>query len=354
MPPMRDTDPSTSSSSAEHSAAPRVRPVGKGHRWRALGRVVIALAGAGLGISVLGWIWPVQDSRSPDDRPSTASDLAEPPRRPITLLVVGLDSDRLPGSPQTPPATSASPAQDTAAKDNATAAKPAPSPNSDALLLVRVDPEGPLQVLGLPTELAVNLPGQKRPQALGSLYRTGGVALTGDAVRELLKLEPGEPDRYLVLSRAGLRSLVDALGRLEVNPPRKMLYEDKAQGYRIDLQSGLQQLDGAQVEQLLRYRDPSIGELSRRQQQELVVLALIESLAQPARLANLPDLVQKLRSEVDTNLEPSETLSLLAAGLARPGEVRFLSLPLGPAKPTYGGLRQLETKAPLPPWKTKT
>ncbi len=202
--------------------------------------------------------WPRTDPRS-------SADLAEPPRRPITLLVVGLDSDRLPGAPAPAPAEP-KPATPTGAQEPAegqkppAALKPPVAPNSDALLLVRIDPAGPLQVLALPTEVAVNVPGQKGPQPLGSLFRLGGVALTADGVRELLRLEPGQPDRFVVLSRSGLRGMVNLIGRLEVNPPRKMRYEDRAQNLRIDLQSGLQQLDGSQVEQLLRYRDPSVGE----------------------------------------------------------------------------------------------
>lgn len=321
-----------------------------------MGRITLAAVAAGLGAGLLGLLWPAQDRGVAEDRPGSAADLAEPPRRPITLLVVGLDSDRLPAATGTP--APAAPAQPKPGSPNdgqkpAAAPKPAAAANSDALLLLRVDPTGPLQVLALPTEVAVTVPGQKKPQPLGSLYRLGGVALTADGVRELLRLEPGQPDRYVLLSRSGLRRMVSLVGRLEVSPPRKMRYEDKAQKLRIDLQSGLQQLDGPQVEQLLRYRDPAVGEASRREHQELVLRSLIESLAQPARLADLPQLVQQWQGEVETNLEPSETLSLLAAGLREPAQVRWLQLPLGPLRPQHGGLRQLDAKAVLPPWKEK-
>ncbi|MFY8150233.1 MAG: LCP family protein [Prochlorococcaceae cyanobacterium] len=356
MPPTREPE------STPTAAPPRSRAA---LRRRAAGRIAIAVAGAALGAGLLGVLWPAQDRGQADDRPRSASDLAEPPRRPITVLVVGLDSDRLPGEAApapvpaaekaTPAAASPDPQKPGQAKPAAPAAAKPPAPaSSDALLLLRVDPDGPLQVLALPTEVAVNVPGQSKPQPLGNLYRLGGLALTADGVRGLLRLDPGQPDRYVLLSRAGLRRMVNLLGRLEVSPPRKMLYEDRSQKYRIDLQSGLQRLDGAQVEQLLRFRDPEVGEPSRREHQQLVLQALIEALVQPARLAELPQLVQQWQGEVETNLDPSETLSLLAAGLNRPAEVRWLQLPLGPLRPKHGGLRQLDAKATLPPWKVKS
>ena len=289
------------------------------------------VAGATLGIGLLGLVWPEQDPGLEAQAPATPASLGDVPRRPVTVLLIGSDSNKL-----------------KAASNEAAPRGPA---NSDALLLVRVNPRGPLQVLNLPPELAVNLPGHKQPVALGSLYRAGGVALVADAVREVVGLDEPKPDRYLVLSRGGLRDLINGLDGLELSPPRKMKYEDKSLKYRIDLLPGLQRMSGAQVEQMVRFRDRWLGEAGRRSNHQVVETALRERLGKPEQLASLPTLLASLRDKVDTNLGSRETLSLLAAALDDQSPVQFSTLPLDPAKPGHGKLRQLPKALPKPFWK---
>lgn len=298
-------------------------------RRRAAIRLAVAGLGLVLGAGALGVLWPRLDRTQAPEAFASLADLAQPPARPVTVLVVGSDADR------------------SGAVSNGAA--PSGPANSDALLLVRVQPGGPLQVLELPVEAAVQLPGQRHPQALGSLYRQGGVALVADAVRELTGLAPGQPDRYAVVPRGVLRGLVGALGQLDLSPPQAMRYVDRSQKLSIDLQAGLQPLDGQQVEHLVRFRDPQMGEPGRRQQQQVVVRALVRELAQPNRLPLLASLARQLLNDTRTDLSEGELLSLLAAGLNQPEAIEFSALPLEPASPGQRGLRQL---APLaaPVW----
>lgn len=221
---------------------------------------------------------------------------------------------------------------------------------ADALLLVRVNPQGPLQVLQLPSELALSLPGRPSPVALGALYRLGGVALTAETVRELLNLDRTAPQRYMVVSRQALRELVDGVGGVEVSPPRRLKYTDKTLKYSIDLPSGVQRLSGAKVEQMVRYRDKWLGEAGRRNNQQLVLDGLREQLGRSEQLALLPNLVTSWRGQVDTNLNPQEMLSLLAIGLDKGTTLQFRSLPMKPASKEFGDLRQLDPQAPRPLW----
>jgi LCP family protein required for cell wall assembly len=293
-----------------------------------------ALVGAVAATWLLGLAWPLKDRVSASRQEITAATLAEKPRRPITVLVIGIDADRI-----------------GAAVNGAAPAGPA---NSDALMLLRVNPQGPLQVLNLPTELAISLPGEQKPVALGSLYRKGGVALVADTVRELIGLDDPKPDRYLVLSRGAMRELVNGLDGLELNPPRKMKYEDKSLKYRIDLLPGLQQMGSAQVEQMLRFRDRWLGEAGRRANHQVVQTALRQRMARPEQLARLPNLLASLRDRVDTNLGARETLSLIAAALDDERPAQFSGLPLDPPRKEHGELRQLAKSMPRPFWLAPT
>ena len=304
-------------------------------------RLALVAMGAGAGFALLGVLWPESDPSGGSQAPDALADLAKPPSRAVTVLVIGVDADQL--------------------QDPNNKAAPAGAANADALLLLRVNPGGPLQVLNLPTALAVQLPGSSGLKSLGSLYREGGVALTADAARNLVGLTSTEPDRYLVLSRGALRSLVDGLGALEVNPGSTMAYEDKRQGFKIDLQSGVQRLKGAQVEQLVRYRDPGRPIESRSANQEAVMRSLLKELSSPGRSQDIPALVQSLRGQVESNLTPTEVLSLMAATLRPDQSVSFATVPLAPPpkasakdsnKAAAGGseLRQVAKAAPSTLW----
>jgi len=286
-------------------------------RRRIAGRLVAAGLGVAAGVGLVGALWPEGDSSVPQEESlASAASLGERPSRAITLLLIGSDADRR-----------------GATRNDA--APPGPA-NSDALLLVRVDPQGPLQVLTLPIEATVKLPGDKKPVALGSLYRRGGPALVAGATAELVNLAKGEPDRYLVLPRSALRELVDGLGRVEIAPDRSMSYTDKAQKLKIQLEGGLQQLGGRQVEHLLRFRDKERGEEGRRDRQLMAAESVLRQMGQRQQLQQLPDLLGRLQNQVDTNLTQSEALSLLAAALQQSQPVHYRNLPLDPAARTQG------------------
>lgn len=302
------------------------------NRWsgKEWGLAALALLGAFTGASLLGVLWPKPDRSAHLREEVTAATLAAKPTQAVTVLVIGSDAESL------------------GATSNG-AAPPGPA-NGDAVLLVRVNPKGPVQVLQVPSELALSLPGQQKPIALGELYRQGGVALTSETLQELLSLGPKAPERYIVVPRQALRDLVDAIGGVEVSPPRRLKYQDKALKYSIDLQSGLQRLDGARVEQMVRFRDKWLGEAGRRNNQQLVLNSLLTQMADPSQLAQLPSVLSSWRGQVETNLTNQEILSLLARGLEKDTPIQFRTLPLLQATKEFGDLRQLDPAASRPLW----
>ncbi|MFO8237602.1 MAG: LCP family protein [Prochlorococcaceae cyanobacterium] len=298
-----------------------------------LRRGLLAGVGVVVGATLLGVMWPEPEPRGIRGQESL-SDLANVPNRPVTVLVIGLDADQL-----------------NAADNQAAPAGPA---NADALLLVRVNPDGPVQVLPLPSSLAVQLPGETQPQSLGSLYRSGGAALLADAVRNLAGLPAGRPDRYVVLSRGALRTLVEGLGSVEVNPRQTMRYTDTTQDLKIDLQAGLQRLSPLQLEHLARWRDAGKPLESRLMSHRQVVESLHQELRLQGMGVDLPGLARKLRGQVNTNLSQGEILSLLAAALRPETSVSFTTLPLEAPRQSEAakatGLRERAAELPQPFW----
>jgi len=294
-------------------------------RLRIVWRLGAAVTGVALGLQLGHWLVPHRRLAAPEDRRPPLARLADPPGRPLAVLLLGVDGER---------------------RDDHRAGHPSGG-ETQALVLARVAPQGGVDLLQLPVELTVSLPGQRTPVPLADLRRLGGVALTADVIGQLLGGEgtPLTPDRYLVLPRRALRDLVNGLGGVPLELETSLNYRDRAGRLTIDLQAGRQSLDGQQVEHLLRFRGPDIrgpdkGEGGRRLRQQLLVQPMVERMGDPGLVSRLPGLLDRLQRHVDTNLSAAEMLSLLAAGLGDPQRLRIDRLPLEDGK----GARPLDSQ----------
>ena len=278
---------------------------------RIVWRVSLAFGGLLAGVWVADRLIPRQ-TISLDEQRAAISRLAEPPGQAQTVLLLGLDQPNL-----------SSPDQG----------------EIQLLLMARVHPTGGIEWLQIPSELEVLLPGQNQLVPLQKLYQLGGVALTSDVVSQLLggSGEPLRPDRYALIPMNSLSAAIDAAGGIPFLLQTPLRYQDKAGGLNINLQAGQQWLSGEQALQLLRLRGTG-SEGARRQRQQELLLPMAERLGDPAVVPLLPELLQELNNTSSTNLSKGEILSLLAAGLQQPSNMRITRLPLR----TEGGSPRLD------------
>ena len=185
----------------------------------------------------------------------------------MTVLVVGIDADQL-GEPSNQ-------------------AAPLGRANADALMLFRISADEPLQVLQIPSELAVQLPGNGPPTSLSSLWQSGGVALLSDAIQDIVGSTQQLPQRYVVMPRMALRTVVNGLGDLDLILNQIYQRNDKSQGYSINLQAGRQRLNGEKAEQFARYRQTPLDNANRRTRQQSLILALVEQLRDSSVILSL-------------------------------------------------------------------
>ena len=85
--------------------------------------------------------------------------------------------------------------------------------------------------------------------------------------------------------------MADALGGIEVDVPKRMVYSDHSQGLYIDLQPGPQTLKGRDLEGFLRFRHDEMGDIGRLERQQLALQALFRKLTRPEHLVRLPVLL---------------------------------------------------------------
>ena len=297
---------------------------------RSLLRIGAALLGTALAGTALATVWPKPDPVGADVQSSEGSlTLAPLPEQDVMVLVVGLDADTI-----------------NAASNQAAPKGPA---NADSLMLVNISTKEPVQILQLPTELAVQLPGIEEMQSLSKTWQQGGIALTSDVVGELIELPANKPDRYLVISRQGLRRFVEGLGDIEVTLNQTYKYEDKSQGYSVNLQAGIQTLNGAQAEQLARHKPKANDDHQRRMRQRLLLQGVHQQLTQIDAITVVPELLSVFSNQVKTDISSKEMLSLMAAAISAPSPPVITELPLAP-RAGQQMLRELKPDLSLPIW----
>ncbi|MEA5594436.1 LCP family protein [Rivularia sp. UHCC 0363] len=180
---------------------------------------------------------------------------------------------------------------------------------SDTMLLVRVNPDDKtIRVLSIPKGTMISIP-EEGLNKVSQANASGGPVLAARVVSRSLSNAPIH--RYIRISTAGMKQLVDQLGGVEVFVPKPMQYQDSAQKLSINLVSGWQTLDGEQAEQYVRFQEKGGGDLGRVQRQQTMLLALRERLWSPKVLPRLPQLTRVMRKYFDTNLKLEEMMALV-------------------------------------------
>lgn len=184
---------------------------------------------------------------------------------------------------------------------------------SDTLLLVRLDPiEETASILSIPRDTQVRVPGLGITK-VNHANAYGGAELAAETV--MRNFEGVPIDRYIRVDTDAFRELVDLVGGVEVFVPTRMEYTDETQGLYIDLEPGLQVLDGDQAEQFARFRQGGNGDIGRVQRQQQLLRALREQITRPATLPKVPQAIELIQQHIDTNMSFEELLAIASFGL---------------------------------------
>jgi LCP family protein required for cell wall assembly len=236
--------------------------------------------------------------------------------RPVNILVLGtivLTSD-LPGTNESTPGKYL--AQVNSTLDG----------HSDAMLLVRFDPAtNKITALSIPRDSRVYIE-EVGYGKINSANYVGGAALAAQTVSEVL----GDItiDRYIRVNVGGFSQLIDALGGVEVYVPKRMKYQDDSQHLYINLNAGMQHLDGNKAVQYMRFRHDDLGDIGRIQRQQTLLRAIFEQKLNLETVGRIPEIIKVLKKNIDTNLKMEELLALAAfAAQTDLGSAKMLMVP---------------------------
>lgn len=197
---------------------------------------------------------------------------------------------------------------------------------SDTMLLVRFDPaQEKLTVLSIPRDTRTYIDGYGISKINHANYQ-GGPALTASAVSELLG--GVEIDRYVRVNVQGVEKLIDALGGVTVDVPKDMKYNDFSQHFYVNLKKGTQHLNGDQAMQFLRFRYDNLGDIARVQRQQMLMRSIVEQALRPATIVKIPQILDVVKSHLDTNLTIKELMALSSfAAKTNRSDLQMIMLP---------------------------
>lgn len=167
---------------------------------------------------------------------------------------------------------------------------------------------------------------------INSLYNyVGG----GDLGIKYLKEEVSEIigvnfDFYIMIDTAGFRDVVDTIGGIDFDVPKRLYYSDPEQNLYIDLYPGMQHLNGKQAEGLVRFRkgyaDQDITRM--KMQQEFLKVFLKTVLSQENLKNNLNGLANSFMQYVETDITIGDISKYITfVPLINPDNVKSAVLP---------------------------
>jgi LCP family protein required for cell wall assembly len=225
------------------------------------------------------WFWPLSNAGAQAAGPTVPGATAKT-SDPVQILVMGVDAR---GSVD--------------------------GERTDTMMLVRVA-DGETRILSIPRDTLVQMEGHGDSK-INSAYTYGGTDLAQQVVGRLTGLPV---DYYVKIDLSGFRHLIDLMGGVWFDVPKRMSYVDPTDNFVVDLQPGRQLLDGAKAEQLARFRHDEIGDDMGRiaRQQEFLKAAALQALT-PSNLPRLPQLLYTARQYVQTDIPLTRQLGLAQA-----------------------------------------
>ena len=198
---------------------------------------------------------------------------------------------------------------------------------SDTIMLASLNGRtGKLSVMSIPRDTRVRVGNyyQKINAAIGigaQEVKKGNLKEPEELTVQKVKLLTGMPIHYFMsIDFDGFKEVIDALGGVEFDVPFRMKYDDPVQNLHIDLQPGLQVLDGEAAHDFVRFRKGNagypgyaMGDLGRIEAQQAFIKALIQQKVNAKYLLKADELFDVVVRNVRTNYTAKDLIRHLGA-----------------------------------------
>lgn len=188
---------------------------------------------------------------------------------------------------------------------------------SDALILATMNVETKtVKTLSIPRDSYVFIPSRKREDKITHAHAFGGTLSTIETVENLLDIPV---DYYVRMNFNAFIDIVDALGGIEAEVPYSILELDEHDKRVVQLEKGLQKLNGTEALALARTRKKD-SDIERGKRQQEILKAIATQAAKPSSILKYDDLIDAVADNSKTNMTFSEMksfLTYLSSGMPR-------------------------------------
>ncbi len=172
-------------------------------------------------------------------------------------------------------------------------------------------------MLSIPRDTYTHIAGTHENTKINAAFTEGGPGRTVATVNEFLGTNA---THYLVLNIDATKKMVDALGGVDVDVEHPMHYHDKWGHLSIDLQPGVQHLDGDNAVGFARYRHPDAGKRPtpedgderRMYRQHVLMRAMVDRAKNFANIKQAPQLVDVAMSTIRTDFTRQQLFDIAA------------------------------------------
>jgi len=178
---------------------------------------------------------------------------------------------------------------------------------TDVMMLAQIDPKKDKAVV-------MSIPRDTRVKYAGGYHKITEVHAVGmrkgeygsEAAIKAVKDLTGIPIHHFVkINFAAFRDSIDAVGGVDFDVPQRMKYTDPYQDLYIDLQPGMQHLDGDKAEQLVRFRRYRNGDLDRIKVQQDFLHAIAEQKLQIKYIGKIDDVYKIVVKNMESSMSPA-------------------------------------------------
>lgn len=180
--------------------------------------------------------------------------------------------------------------------------------NTDTIMVVSYDVQNQkLNIMSIPRDTMVNVPWDIKK--INSVYGRWGLKAMKKQIGKLIGFTP---DFYVKIDLQAFVDVVDLIGGVEFDVPIPMHYHDPYQNLSIDLEPGLQTLNGEQAMGLVRFRKSDRGsngvitgydDTGRVQTQQAFLKAMFKKCVKLTNWTKISSYVEIFQRNVESDLE---------------------------------------------------
>jgi polyisoprenyl-teichoic acid--peptidoglycan teichoic acid transferase len=204
--------------------------------------------------------------------------------------------------------------------------------NTDVMIVATLNPQTKhVTMTAIPRDTGVRIPGYRGWHKVNSVYANGEIEKRAEEKKGELAHETGPElvkktignlldvpiQHYAIIDFEGFTQVIDKLGGIEVNVDKSMKYDDPADGTHIDLEPGLQTLNGEQALGFVRHRKDNRGpkfydtDFERGKRQQIVIKAVADKMETIQGMSHLLSMLEVTGDHIHTDLSKNQIMGLI-------------------------------------------